>query len=53
MGLPTDDKYGSAYICIYASSKHRRLAAKAAPFFSDTSCRITTGTDSKAAMNRP
>jgi hypothetical protein len=31
------------------------LAAKAAPLFSDTAspCRITTGPDSKAAMNRP
>jgi hypothetical protein len=30
-------------------------AAKAAPLFSDTAlpCRITTGPDSKAAMNRP
>ena len=28
-------------------------AAKAAPLFSDTPCRITTGADSKAAMNRP
>jgi hypothetical protein len=28
-------------------------AAKAAPLFSDTPCRITTGPDSKAAMNRP
>ncbi|MGY2215685.1 hypothetical protein [Pseudomonas sp. SDO558_S425] len=34
-------------------NEHRRPAAKAAPIFSDTPCRITTGPDSKAAMNRP
>ncbi|WP_124524589.1 hypothetical protein [Pseudomonas sp. KBW05] len=36
-----------------ASSNNSRPAAKAAPLFSDTSCRITTGPASKAAMNRP
>jgi hypothetical protein len=36
-----------------ASNEHRRPAAKPAPLFSDTPCRITTGPDSKAAMNRP
>ena len=53
MGIPIDEKYGSAYIYIQASSNIRRPAAKAAPLFSDTPCRITTGPDSKAAMNRP
>jgi len=38
---------------IQASNEHRRPAVKPAPLFSDTPCRITTGPDSKAAMNRP
>ena len=37
----------------HASINNNGPAAKAAPLFSDTPCRITTGPDSKAAMNRP
>jgi len=38
-----------------SSQRNTGPAAKAAPLFSDTAspCRITTGPDSKAAMNRP
>jgi hypothetical protein len=36
-----------------ASYEERRPAAKPAPLFSDSPSRITTGPDSKAAMNRP
>jgi hypothetical protein len=36
-----------------ASNEERRPTVKPAPLFSDTPCWITTGPDSKAAMNRP
>ena len=44
MGLP-----------IFASveTPQRIARAESSKFFSDTPCRITTGPDSKAAMNRP
>jgi hypothetical protein len=51
--MPIDAINKLAYISSQASSEGRRPAAKAAPLFSDTPCRITTGPDSKAAMNRP
>ncbi|UVK96484.1 hypothetical protein [Pseudomonas sp. B21-048] len=40
---------------MFKPSSNTSPAAKAAPFFSDTAspCRITTGPDLKAAMNRP
>ncbi|MBX9404557.1 hypothetical protein K5E40_02560 [Pseudomonas baetica] len=55
MGIPIDTKYGFTYIESIAATHSHCEGPQSPQLFSFTAspCRITTGPDSKAAMNRP